>query len=129
MNSLVLDASALLALLHSENGSEEVRRALKTSRCLISSVNLAEAAAKLSDRGVPAEIVREALAVVDMEVVEFRLAHALLSAQLRPLTRGSGLSLGDRACLATAKIAGAAVLTTDRAWASLDLDLDIRVIR
>jgi len=129
VNSLVLDASALLALLHSEDGSEEVRRALKTLRCLISSVNLAETAARLADRGVPAEIVREALAAIDMEVVEFRFVHALLSGELRPLTRGSGLSLGDRACLATAKIAGAAILTTDRAWASLDLGLDIRVIR
>jgi PIN domain nuclease of toxin-antitoxin system len=121
VNSLVLDASALLVLLRSENGSEEVRRAVKTSRCLISSVNLAETAARLADRCVPAEIVNEALAWIGLEVVEFRFVHALLSGELRLLTRGSGLSLGDRACLATAKLAGAAILTTDRVWASLDL--------
>ena len=129
MSSLVLDASALLALLHSEPGGDEAGHALKTEHCLISSVNLAEVAATLADRGVPLETVREALAAVDVEVVDFRASHAFLSGDLRSATRALGLSLGDRACLATALEQRCAVLTADRAWASLDLKLDIRIIR
>jgi len=41
---------------------------------------------------------------------------------------GIGLSFADRACLATAKIEGIPVLTANRIWANLDLDLDIRCI-
>jgi len=45
------------------------------------------------------------------------------------LRRHVGLSFADRTCLATAKIEGATVLTADRAWATLDLGMVIRVIR
>lgn len=129
MSSPVLDASALLALLHSEPGGDEVGHALKTEHCLISSVNLAEVVAKLADRGVPVETAREALAAVEVDVVDFRASHAFVSGDLRSAIRTLGLSLGDRACLATALEQKCAVLTADRAWASLDLKLDIRFIR
>jgi ribonuclease VapC len=125
----VLDASALLALLHSEPGGDIVRQSLKSAHCAISSVNLAEVSAKLADRGVPRDVVREALAAVEVEVIEFAAGQALLSGDLREATRGLGLSLGDRACLATALIQQCPVLTADRAWANLNLDIDVRVIR
>jgi PIN domain nuclease of toxin-antitoxin system len=44
-------------------------------------------------------------------------------------TRGLGLSLADRACLALAIERGAAVLTADRTWAELDLGIEIRLVR
>jgi ribonuclease VapC len=40
-----------------------------------------------------------------------------------------GLSLGDRTCLALAGQTGRRALTTDREWAEVGLDLDIRLIR
>jgi PIN domain nuclease of toxin-antitoxin system len=43
--------------------------------------------------------------------------------------RRRGISLGDAACLATAEALGLPVLTADRAWATLGIDLDIRLIR
>jgi PIN domain nuclease of toxin-antitoxin system len=125
----MLDASAVLALLHAESGADAVYQAMTSGQCGISSVNLAEVAARLSDRGVPPEVVQESLASLGLETLDFRLPHALRSGTLRSMTRASGLSLGDRACLATAEIEGAGVLTADRAWAALDLGLDIRVIR
>jgi PIN domain nuclease of toxin-antitoxin system len=46
-----------------------------------------------------------------------------------PATRGHGLSLGDRACLALARTLGATALTTDRAWRAVDVGVAIEVIR
>ena len=53
------------------------------------------------------------------------------AARLRPLTRALGLSLGDRACLATAKCLQHPVLTGQRPWLTLavPLGLDIRCFR
>ncbi|MCW6035912.1 hypothetical protein K4A83_06450 [Spirulina subsalsa FACHB-351] len=48
---------------------------------------------------------------------------------LRPLTKPLGLSLGDRACLALGLLLHQPVITADRQWNQLDLDLEIRVIR
>lgn len=51
--------------------------------------------------------------------VIFDEAHARESGRLRPLTRSAGLSLGDRACLATAALRGTVALSADKAWARL----------
>jgi ribonuclease VapC len=48
---------------------------------------------------------------------------------MRPLTKAQGLSLADRACLALARRLDIPVITADREWAGLDLDITIRLIR
>lgn len=127
MTEAVLDSSAVLAFLQNEPGREVVEPLLCVS--VISSVNLAEVVTKLIDRGSPAE-----QAHVKVDTLPFRIAAAspasgtsagLLHAQ----TRRRGLSLGDRFCLALAMETGLPVLTADRAWTELGLDLDIRLIR
>ncbi|WP_363325440.1 PIN domain-containing protein, partial [uncultured Methylobacterium sp.] len=60
-------------------------------------------------------------------VLPFDMAHARDSARLRPLTRGQGISAGDRGCLAVARSLGTSVLTTDRAWARLDAAVGVTV--
>lgn len=50
-------------------------------------------------------------------------------ARLRAATRHLGLSLADRACLALAQRLKLPVLTTDRAWAQLQIDVEIRLAR
>ncbi|MGH6902011.1 MAG: hypothetical protein ACREIR_04660 [Geminicoccaceae bacterium] len=49
MSDFVLDASALLALVHGESGAERVRSVLR--RAAISAINLAEVVGRLSGRG------------------------------------------------------------------------------
>jgi len=49
--------------------------------------------------------------------------------EIRTLTRPLGLSLADRAYLATAIRMDAVALTADRVWAELPLDAKIQVIR
>ena len=55
--------------------------------------------------------------------------QAVIGAELRPITKAHGLSLGDRACLALAQIRTLPVLTADKAWAEVDIGIHIRMIR
>ena len=110
----MLDASAVLALLFEETGAEVVRAHLRTG--VIGAANLAEVLAKLSDHGLPVPEAVRAVAILGLEVAPMTEAHAQRSAELRPLTRGAGLSLGDRACLALAAELGATAVTADRSW-------------
>ena len=127
MAQAVLDASAVLALLAGEKGSEQVEQLLGS--VLISAVNLAEVLAKLGDRGVSVEEQRQIRQGLDVEVRGFDELSAWTSAGLRSATRTHGLSIGDRACLALAVQESLPVLTTDRQWSKLDLGIEIRVLR
>jgi ribonuclease VapC len=127
MNEVVLDASALLAVLQGEPGAESVEPVLRSA--FMTTVNLAEVLAKLVDRGVPEP---EAFAVVvglGLHLVDVGRDLARASAKLREGTKRLGLSLGDRVCLALGEHLGLPVVTTDRAWAKLGLAVDIRVVR
>ena len=117
----VLDASAVLAALFEEPGAERVARALQRGAA-ISSVNVAELAACLSEEGWSSAAVADAVAETGIEVVPFDHRTALLSGAYRPRTRRQGLGLGDRACLATACRLGLPALTADRSWADLAID-------
>jgi len=124
----VLDASALLAYLHREPGYEIVREAIQKG-AVISTVNLAEALGKLKAKGLDPARIGSKLKALGLQDVPFDEADALLVAELDPLTRPKGLSLGDRACLALAKRLGLPALTADRAWAELPLGVEVRVVR
>jgi len=124
---VVLDASALLALLNSEPGSRIVEESL--SSAAVSAVNLSEVVSKLSERGMPEAEVRTALEGLGLDVRPFDTAMAYSAGTLRPATRGLGLSLGDRACLALGLSLSAPVLTTDRSWRKLKIGVKIRAIR
>lgn len=123
----VLDASALLAAMLGERGAQTVE-AYFSDAC-ISSVNLSEVVAKLSERGVPDESIHESLFDLDLDVRDFNTAQALRAGTLRNLTRSKGLSLGDRACLALAGELGAVALTTDAAWADIELGIAVELAR
>jgi len=127
MSDFVLDASALLALLNQEVGSEVVGAVI--SQTVISTVNLSEVIAKLADKGLPRDVITSALEGLGLEVVEFDQEQALTAGLLRSKTKVAGLSLGDRACLALAFQLGLPALTTDRIWDTLNLDIEVRVIR
>lgn len=123
----VLDASALLAMLHGEPGGDEVQRLLHTAA--ISSVNWSEVIQKSLERKVEAEGMREDLEALGLKIVPFSASHAERTASLRAQTRHLGLSLGDRACLALASDLRVPAVTTDRPWADLSLDIEIQVTR
>lgn len=128
MSSAVLDASALLALLNSEPGSERVAQAI-VARAAIGTVNLSEVIAKLNESGVPAVAVRGALDPLRLDVIDFDEALAYQAGLLGSMTRPAGLSLGDRACIALGQALGLPILTTERSWPRLLPGVLIEVIR
>lgn len=127
MNDAVLDASAVLAFLNLEAGCDKV--ALVKGKRIISSVNLSEVLGKLIDLGMPNKGIMEVVNYLNITVVPFDNEDAMLAAKLRPITRSLGLSLGDRACLALGQKLKLPVLSADRAWQNLNLDMEIQIIR
>ncbi|WP_420448907.1 type II toxin-antitoxin system VapC family toxin [Candidatus Palauibacter sp.] len=127
--SVLLDASALLALVFEEDGAPQVRENVRRGAA-ISAVNAAEVAARLGGEGWTPDEVEGFFAESNIDVLPFDSSAALLSGSYRRLTRHIGLSLGDRACLATARQLGLTTLTADRVWTELELDgVDIVCIR
>lgn len=127
MSEIVLDASALLTVFNNETGADRVLDMISTA--VISAVNLAEVATKLQERGMPGDRVRANIEALELRVEPFDEQLAVETGLLRAATRGAGLSLGDRACLALARARGATALTTDRAWAKLDIGIPIELAR
>jgi ribonuclease VapC len=128
VSEVVLDASAVLALLNEETGTEVVEEALPGA--LIGAVNLSEVLSKLAEFGMSNDDAWSAITGLGLEIVAFDVETARIAASLRRATRSYGLSLGDRACLALGVQRGALVLTADRAWLALDEPaLKIRAIR
>jgi ribonuclease VapC len=127
MADVIMDSSAILADLQDEPGAERVRTALQGSR--MSAVNFAEVITKLIERGHSAEAARFVADRIDCDVIEVDKDRAAAAGVLHASTRGTGVSLGDRFCLALARETGWPVLTADRRWATLDLGIEITLIR
>jgi PIN domain nuclease of toxin-antitoxin system len=124
---IVLDASALLAFLQDEPGSDVVEKSLAYS--VISAVNWSEVMQKSLASGIDINSMRDELHALGLTVAPFVAEQAERASLLWQHTRENGLSIADRACLATAQYMNVPVLTTDRIWADLKLPLDIRIVR
>jgi ribonuclease VapC len=127
MASAVVDASAILAHIRGERGSDSVGNL--AADAFISAVNLAEVISKLMERNLTADQADAIIYRYGFEVVSFDEALARSAGALRPATKSLGLSLGDRACLALAQREGLPVLTTDRTWAKLAIGVEVRLMR
>jgi len=128
MSSIVLDASALLAVLNQEPGAE-LLPAERLARSTSSAVNLAEAHTKLVREGMDPDEAWEDVMGPIAEWAPFTAEQAKIAGSLAAQTRSIGLSLGDRACLALGLTLKAPVYTTDRAWKALKLGVRIHVMR
>jgi ribonuclease VapC len=127
MAEFVLDSSALLAFVNGEVGGEMVAQIIGDS--IISTVNIAEVVTKLVDRGASLQQTREALAMADYNIADFDRPLAEATGALVKHTRGRGLSLGDRACLALAQREQLPALTGDREWLDIVTGIEIRLFR
>ena len=123
----VLDASALLAFAHGEDGAGMVGPLLV--RSVISSVNWAEVLQKVISLGLEVQGKREDMEALGLQIHPFTAEDAESTSQLWSTGRRVGLSMGDRACLSLAQKLGLPALTADRIWATLELDVEVRLIR
>lgn len=125
--SAVHDASSLLAFTFDEPGADTVRSALRGG--LISSVNWSEVVQKVGVKGQATTELRRLFEQLGLVIVPFEASTAERAASLYPTTKTFGLSLGDRACLALGLERDLPVMTADRSWTELALELAIRPIR
>ena len=128
MNRVVLDASALMAVIAREPGAEMLTPQLMNAAAT-STVNLAEVHGKLVQRGFSPDDAWAAANGAVHEAVAFTAEHAKTAGDLIIQTRALGLSLGDRACLAVGIALRAPVYTADRSWKNLKLGIRIHLIR
>lgn len=128
--TVVLDASAMLAVIQNESGAEAVLGVLDDgSTVLVSSVNLSEVGTKLVRDGLTsAEVEIGVNPFIDF-VVGFDLEQALVAAELYRITKPHGLSLGDRACIALARSREGVVLTADSSWSQVNAGVRVQNIR
>jgi PIN domain nuclease of toxin-antitoxin system len=127
VTEIVLDSSALIAVIHGETGADAV--APHMDRAAVSAVNLAETYGKLLREIFRPEELRDDVASLVLDVRPFDAEQAFIAGKLEPATKPLGLSLGDRACLALAISLGLPVLTGDRQWLKADVGVDVRLFR
>lgn len=125
MKGEVLDASALLVLLQREPGSENI----SLQGTVMNSVNFAEVVQKLAQRGKPTDTLLSELTLLGLSVLPFSPEEGVVAGELYPKTKDQGLSLGDRACLATARVLDGVAVTADQNWQSAEHGVRVRGIR
>lgn len=124
--SVVLDASALIALVKGERGAAKVAGAIADAR--ITSVNYAEVVGHFVHAGMPAHEIDAMLDPLPMIVVPVDKALARLAGRLRDAAAEPALSLGDRTCLALAQRDGLPTLTSDQTWRKIADAAGVKVV-
>jgi PIN domain nuclease of toxin-antitoxin system len=124
---IVLDSSALLAVLLRESGAEAVKSVFPEA--VISAASLAEILAKAERKNIPSETAYEAIAAFGIGVVPVDTLHARISAKIFLAPRELDLSFGDRLCIALAMTLRCALLTADRGMAKFPAGVPIRTFR
>lgn len=119
---IVLDASAVLAFLQGEPGEHRVEEVLPEG--VIGAVNWSEVAQKVVARGADWAVACTLLDSYGLRVEPVTTEDAeRAAATWRP---DSGLSLGDRLCLALGDRLQARILTADRAWGETEMIEHVR---
>lgn len=127
-NNVVLDASALLALIQNETGADIVKPLLK--RAVMSTINVSEVLTALQRVNVLPKEAIVSISDIIPTIVPFDVEQAQYVAELQPHVQHKGLSLGDRACIALGQKLQVPIYTADRIWGELELDnIAIKLIR
>ena len=128
MSEVVLDASAILAIVFQERGAERLTAEI-LDQAVVSTVNLAEVQSKLIKKGFEPEHAWSDANLLETAPEPFTADQAKIAGSLIAKTEKYGLSLGDRACLALAISLKAPVYTTEQLWRNLKVGVPIHVIR
>jgi PIN domain nuclease of toxin-antitoxin system len=127
MTQVVLDSSAVLASLLGEPGGSVALAAARNGS--ISGINFAEVVSKLIAVGGAEDQAVAAASAFGVEVSPIDERQAQLAGLLHSRTRRLGISMGDAFCLALASTLRVPVLTSNRHWASLDVGVEVQLIR
>ena len=133
MNRIVLDASAVLAMILNESGGERVYKLLDAldsgsdAEVFISSVNWCEILTRMQRENLLLYGDDLSALLAGVELVPFGRTDAEVTAAYAHVSRA--LSLGDRACLALAKSKQATAWTTERLWSQCQVDVPVELMR
>ncbi|MER0240127.1 type II toxin-antitoxin system VapC family toxin [Fulvimarina sp. MAC8] len=127
MTGMVLDTSAIMAFLRDEVGADKVASMLE-DRAIISTVNVQELLASLASKGMAPEDARLAVRSLNLEGRDLTWELAERAAELVEWTKAFGLSLGDRSCLALARMLDMPAVTADRVWSNVAETIGVEVI-
>jgi ribonuclease VapC len=127
VTGVVLDASALLAVMNSEPGADIVRASLVGA--LISTVNYSEVMKKTIERSVAVEKLYSLVESASLDIVPFDLELAETTAKLYPQGKPYGLSMADRACLALGIQRKYKVLTAEKGMGLVSVPIKVKLIR
>jgi len=122
---VILDASAVLAWLQQEPGSEVVRPRLVDG--LIPATNWSEVLQKSRRRGVDPRVAGSLLSGLGLQVVDVTEDDGRVAAELWSIETGH--SLADRICMASALRHDLPVVTADRTWTSVATGPELILIR
>ena len=124
---MILDASALLALLQGEPGADKVQAVLH--RAIINTVNWSEVIQKLSVRDPDAADIRAEMELTGLKIMPFTIDQAEICASLWEQAQPFGLTLADGSCIATGIDRNMEIMTTDKVWQEMELPIAVHVIR
>lgn len=127
MSGVVLDTSAILAFLLQEPGADDVASMLE-GRALVSAVNVQELLAKLITKGMTPYHAKLTVRSLNLECHAHTFDAAEAAAELIQHTKGKGLSLGDRSCLALARALNLPAATSDRIWSEVAEAANVKVV-
>ncbi|MDY6936942.1 MAG: type II toxin-antitoxin system VapC family toxin [Cyanobacteriota bacterium] len=125
----VIDTSVAIAFFKKEPGWK-IAADLFPRSC-ISQVNVIELATYLSGISMPQETIIKTIHKFSFQISTLTQEQVFLAGQLVRHTKPFGLSLGDRACLALARVQNLPAFTTDKIWAEVAklIDVDVQLIR
>lgn len=116
---VILDASALIALLKAEPGADIVEGHI--TEAVISAINVGEVAQYHLRSNSDLAGFEAVMTVLELDILPVNGEQVYAAAELRMASiregkKGSPLSQADSICLAAAKLYGWTVLTSDKEW-------------
>ncbi|WP_342267542.1 type II toxin-antitoxin system VapC family toxin [Candidatus Tisiphia endosymbiont of Empis tessellata] len=122
----LLDTSAIIALLKQESGYKILEDVIASSA--LSSVNLSELVSVLTRSNIKENEIDTIITDIVPDIIPFSESISIKAGKLISLTKDYGLSLGDRACIATGSYYNMEIYTTDKIWLKLSDKLPVKII-
>jgi ribonuclease VapC len=122
----IFDTSAFLSIINDEPGSEIAQEHI--SNAYMCTINIAEVVTYLVRNGYTDDI--DINKIVNLvKPILFDEQIAMTAGKMVSITKSYGLSLGDRSCLATAKLLNLPVYTADKKWSDVAKQIGVNVIQ
>jgi ribonuclease VapC len=124
---VVLDSSALVAVVQYERGADQVAAALGSG--VVAAPSWAEMLEVLRKRGYRADAAGRKFKTLGVQVEPVTEDDAEVAARLDRAVANKDLSLADRFCLAVAERLELPAYTSDQAWANAKTEAEVVMIR